>query len=170
MQAGTNYFKLVKRFPLRQIRTREENEEALVLVAELSIRENELSDEEMDYFDLLSRLVEAYEKTIVSPAPNMTPQEVITFLMDCHGLRQIDIVYQCSIDKGHISAFLAGTRSLTKDEIGRLSRAFGISPLLLLSDDYFGGIQKKQTSLSSDIGEPVRRRNTSQPLLKKRAL
>ena len=55
------YFELVKRFPLRPIRTEAEHRTGLDLVNELLARSNTLDRGESDYLEMLAGLLEKYE-------------------------------------------------------------------------------------------------------------
>jgi antitoxin component HigA of HigAB toxin-antitoxin module len=145
-----NYLKLIKKFPLRKIRNREENEAALEVITDLTIRENELTEDEREYFALLSKLCGEYESSVFAPVPDMTPQEVLLFLMETHDLRQVDIASRLDIPKTHISGFLNGDRSLSKEEVGKIAAAFGISPLMLLPNNYFESRKAHKSTLSTE--------------------
>ena len=61
---GDDYFALVRRFPLRPIRSREEYDQAAQLLIELRTRENRegLGAGESDYTDMLGRMVREYDE------------------------------------------------------------------------------------------------------------
>lgn len=101
----------------------------------------------MAYFILLSKLVKEFERTRVQPAPNATPQDILLFLLETHGLKQIDLASKLDIPKTHISSFLSDTRALTKDEVGRIAAHFGLNPLLLLPTDYFASRKRRKKLL-----------------------
>jgi antitoxin component HigA of HigAB toxin-antitoxin module len=141
------YLKLVNEFPLRFIRDRETNDAALVVLASLAERENELTECEMEYFELLAELVQAYEKRVVPAVTPMAANEYLNHLMTEHNLRQVDICSQTGIPKSNLSAFLNGTRKLTKDEIGRLAVRFSVNPLAFVDDDHFGEAFKEHSEI-----------------------
>lgn len=132
------YLKLINEFPLRFIRDRETNEIALKVMVELAQRENELTDSEMEYFELLADLVQTYEKGVVPAVEPMAPNDFLNHLMTEHNLRQVDICAQTGIPKTNLSAFLNGARKLTRDEIGKLAIRFSVNPLAFVEDDHFG--------------------------------
>jgi antitoxin component HigA of HigAB toxin-antitoxin module len=139
MLATDKYLDLIKRFPLAKIENREQNEDALKMVVELTHREFELTTEEFEYFRLLVDLVKNYETKVVPAVTAMTPAQAVKYLMEINDLKQSQVCEATGIYKSHLSAFLGdGNRRLSKDEIGRLAKHFLVSPLLFVDDDYFG--------------------------------
>ena len=61
--AKPKYLALVRKFPLRPIRSEEENEAALTVIEALGKRQQErpLEPEEHDYIAVLAKLIEEYE-------------------------------------------------------------------------------------------------------------
>ncbi|QDV39659.1 helix-turn-helix domain-containing protein [Tautonia plasticadhaerens] len=80
------YFELVRRLPLRPIRSDDELDRAIAMVDELVIRED-IAPGVLDYLDVLSDLVHKYEAA-EHPIPPATDAEVHRFLMDSRGLNQ----------------------------------------------------------------------------------
>jgi antitoxin component HigA of HigAB toxin-antitoxin module len=70
--------------------------------------------------------VEDYEKKEF-PIRNVTPEAVLKFLMEQHGLSQYDLAGDLG-GQSVVSDVLRGKRKLTRDHIERLSRRFRISP------------------------------------------
>ncbi len=54
--------------------------------------------------------------------------DVLRALMQAHRLSQARLAKQASIAQSTISAVLNGGRSLTKAQVSRLARLFGVSP------------------------------------------
>jgi antitoxin component HigA of HigAB toxin-antitoxin module len=133
------YIALVENFPLVLIENKEHHRAALKVVGELSERESELTEDEFDYLKVLIALIDTYEKRSAVASAVVTPQEALTFLMEENNMKQIDICRGADIVQTHLSAFLSGTRQLTKTEIGKLSDFFKVSPLLFIDENYFGG-------------------------------
>ncbi len=83
----------------------------------------------LDLFDLVSELIRSYdaEHYIV---PDVSPGEVLRFLMDQHGLSQSDLpeVGNQSV----ISMLLSGTRQLNVRQIQALAARFHVSPTVFL--------------------------------------
>jgi HTH-type transcriptional regulator / antitoxin HigA len=64
--AEDRYFSLVRKFPLRPIRSGQEHDRAIAVVDSLSDRRRELATEERDYLIVLALLIEQYEDAIYS--------------------------------------------------------------------------------------------------------
>ena len=120
------YLELVRRFPLRRIRSDAELDRAIAIVDELVSRKD-LAPGEDDYLDVLSDLVHKYEAA-ESPIPPASDAEVLRYLMDSHGLNQVQLAAATEIPVSTISEVLAGKRGLSRHNIGVLSRHFRVSP------------------------------------------
>jgi HTH-type transcriptional regulator / antitoxin HigA len=119
------YAALLARIPPRVIRSEEQNEGYIQALYELEQRHDRWSPEEADLADLLTLLIEAYEDGHYQLARS-SPIEMVTFLMDQHGLRQkdlIDVFGTPSI----VSEVINGKRELSKEHIRRLSERFHVS-------------------------------------------
>jgi antitoxin component HigA of HigAB toxin-antitoxin module len=123
------YFALVKQLPLTHIRNHEHLSEAQGMIDRL-LQEN-LDTGGKDYLDVLTDLVESYEKRFVS-IPDATEADVLRELMSAHGLSQTRLANATGISQSTISAVLSGSRSLTKAQILTLSRFFRVAPATFL--------------------------------------
>jgi len=100
---------------------------------------NALVDEIGDYpkdpryrlIDTLSILVEAYEKEHY-PIPDTSGVEMLTFLMEQHGLSQGDLPEIGS--QGVVSEILRGKRELNVRQIGALCQRFHLPPGVFFPD------------------------------------
>ena len=111
----------------RVIRTEQENERYIHLLEEME-RKRELDEDEREFAELLTVLIEKFEDTHYQLRPS-TPLEVIAELMDANGLRQKDLVDVFGTES-IVSEVLNGKRELNKDHIKRLSVRFNVSPEL----------------------------------------
>jgi HTH-type transcriptional regulator/antitoxin HigA len=91
------------------------------------IDHDDLNQDERDYLDILSDLIERYESD-VHPIPPATDSEVLAHLIEAKGSTQADVARQTGIAESTISEVLAGKRSLSRVHIGRLCRYFNIGP------------------------------------------
>ncbi len=119
------YFKLVKRFPLVQIRDEAHLRRASETINRLLQEERDKGAEE--YLDVLSDLVEAYESRHVL-IPDASEADVLRELMRANGLSQSTLATKVKISQSTISAVVTGARSLTKDQVRRLAKYFKVSP------------------------------------------
>jgi HTH-type transcriptional regulator/antitoxin HigA len=124
------YLALIRRFPLRPIRTEAELDAASAIVDELTDRDA-LSPTESDYLDVLGDLVEKYEDEHVE-MPRVSDAEMLRSLMDEKGVRQADVVRGTGISKTVLSLVINGKRDLTREHIEALSHYFGVNPAAFL--------------------------------------
>jgi HTH-type transcriptional regulator / antitoxin HigA len=124
------YLTLIRRFPLRPIRTDAELDAASTIIDELTERDD-LSPAESDYLDVLGDLVEKYEDEHVE-MPHVSDGAMLRCLMEDNGVRQADIVRGTGISKTVLSLVLSGKRNLTREHIEALSRYFRVTPAVFL--------------------------------------
>lgn len=120
------HLELVRRFPLRPLRT-DADLDAAVEVIDSLIDRDELSSPEQDYLDVLSDLVEAYEDEAV-PVRRAGDAEVLRFLIEAKGVTQAQAAKGAGIAESTVSEVLAGKRKLNRAQIGKLSRYFHVGP------------------------------------------
>lgn len=128
MTANPAYAELLAKVPPRVIHTEEENEDYTAALYELEQNHADLAPEERDLADLLALLIEDFEKKHYQ-LPKAAPLEVVSFLMDQHGLKQKDLVDVFGTPS-IVSEVLSGKRDLNKDHIARMSERFHVSPEL----------------------------------------
>ncbi len=120
------YGKLIKRFPLRPIRDDEHNERAAEICDTLLDRGDSLCQSERDYLEVLTDLVSKYESKWDDDVAQMSPRELIQFLMKENGLAQKDLVSEFG-SPSRVSEFLKGERRLSLEQARRLSERFRLS-------------------------------------------
>ena len=125
--AKSRYADLLSQNLPRVIRTEQENERYTHLLEEME-RKLKLDEDEREFAELLTVLIEKFEDTHYQLRPS-TPLEVIAELMDANGLRQKDLVDVFGTES-IVSEVLNGKRELNKDHIKRLSVRFNVSPEL----------------------------------------
>ena len=124
------YITLIRRFPLRPIRTDAELAAASDMIDELTVRDD-LASTEADYLDVLGDLVEKYESEHVE-MPHVSDAAMLRSLMDEQGVSQADVVRGTGISKTVLSLVLNGKRDLTREHIKALSKYLGVNPTALL--------------------------------------
>jgi len=127
LAVNPNYAALLTQNLPRVIRTEQENDQYVRILEQMERRGN-LSDDEKEFAELLTVLVEKFEDAHYQLRPS-TPLEVIEELMDANDLRQKDLVDVFGTESV-VSEVLNGKRELNKNHIKRLSIRFNVSPEL----------------------------------------
>ena len=78
----------------------------------------------VDLLDLVSSEIKRYED-IAHPMPDAEPKEVLRLLMQQHNLSQSDLA-DCA-SQSHISAYLGGTRAISKSVAAKLAARFRVN-------------------------------------------
>ncbi|MCC7351061.1 MAG: hypothetical protein IT446_10865 [Phycisphaerales bacterium] len=132
--AADDYLELVRRFPLRPIRGRDEYESAAAILTHLIGRADAgLTDGENDYADVLGRLVQEYDQqhSRFLNEDNVTPLEALKYLMEEHGMNTVALGKLVG-GTGQASLILNGKRELSKANIRTLAKHFNVSPALFI--------------------------------------
>ena len=119
------YLELIRRFPLRPLRTDSDLDAAIAVIDTLVDRDR-LSVPEQDYLYVLSDLVEDYEHVAV-PIKPVSDLVLFRFLIESKQVTQSRIAADTGIAESTISAILSGKRKLNRGQIGKLARYFHIS-------------------------------------------
>lgn len=130
------YMDLVRRFPLRPIRSMTDYEQAGDLLIELLDREagHRLSSAESDYVEMLGRLVGDYDEkhsSLLKNRQRMTPVEALKALMEETGMNS-NALGKLVGGSGLASLILNGKRELSKANIRKLAAHFHVSPALFI--------------------------------------
>ncbi|NKC23022.1 XRE family transcriptional regulator [Ochrobactrum oryzae] len=115
---------------IRPIKTEADYEWALAEVAAYFDKLPEIGSPDADRFDVLSALVEAYEREQF-PIPVAGPIETITAYMQMHGLNQSAFAAVIG-SRSRASEILNRRRALTMDMAYKVNRAWGIPAEILL--------------------------------------
>lgn len=115
---------LVRQWPPRPIRTKRDFEAASKIVEKLAIRgEDDLNADELDYLDLLTDLLEAYDNEHCPEPDPGTPLERLKFLLEESGTSTADLGRLLG-SSGLASDIVNGKRQLSKTHIRILSKHF----------------------------------------------
>ncbi len=93
---------------------------------------HELTPDQEDYFDLLCRLIEDYEKDRFE-APKVTALEALEHLLDAHGMSTADLARLLRVHRTLGAMILRGERNLTLNHVRTLARHFGVSADVFLA-------------------------------------
>lgn len=118
------YLKLIRRFPLRRLRSDEDLERAMEIVDELTDRDD-LEQGEKDYLDVLGDLIERYEAES-HPIDPVSDAEMLAHLIEAKGITQAKLAREARIAESTISEILTGKRLLNRSQIERLARYFHV--------------------------------------------
>ena len=120
------YLELIHQFPLRPIKN-EVDLDAATQVIDSIIDRGRLSRAELDYLDVISDQVEAYED-IAYPIRPLPHSEPLRFLMQKMGLSSAAVAKATGIAVSTISEVLSGKRKLNRRQIGKLAKYFHVGP------------------------------------------
>lgn len=118
------YLALVQAFPLRPLRDDDELLEASAIIDSL-LDKNKLMAEERDYLHVLGNLVEEYEDEH-HDIPPLRDSDMLRHLIESNQLKQVELARETGIVETTISAVLSGKRTLTREQIGKLSQYFRV--------------------------------------------
>jgi HTH-type transcriptional regulator/antitoxin HigA len=127
---GTDvYLQLVQEFPLKPIRTAAQHDAALAVSRRLMLRPAGTRRDagERDYLDVLSGLIDAYERRTMSPLET-TPLERLRFILDESGMTQAGFATVLGVGQPAASLIMNGRRGLTIDAVKRLAGHFKVEP------------------------------------------
>ena len=129
--ASDDYLELVKKFPLRPLRSKVELEAAGKLL-DVYIGRSDLSPGVKDYVAALSHFVEDCERELTSAfLKRLKPIDLLRHLMEENEMNVTDLGYILG-SRGLASEVLNGNRGLSKTLIKKLSAKFGVDPSLFL--------------------------------------
>ncbi len=124
------YLELVRRFPLRRIRSDKELDHAIAVIDALLDRDR-LTPAEEDYLDLLGDLVERFEDNSHA-IKGVSDAAMLCFMMDQKEVTPAEVSRAARIAESRISEVLSGRRRLTRIQIEKLSRYFHVTPAVFL--------------------------------------
>jgi len=93
---------------------------------------HKLTPDQEDYFDLLCRLIEDYEKEQGLPAPTATALDALQHLLDAHDMSAADLARLLGVHRTLGAMILRGERQLTLAHVRTLAKHFSVSADLFL--------------------------------------
>jgi HTH-type transcriptional regulator / antitoxin HigA len=124
------YLALIRKLPLRPIRSEAELDRAIAMVDALSDREM-LSPDEHDYLLVLCGLIENYEDEH-HPIPSVSGVPMLRYLIETKGIPQARVAAETGIAESTLSELLAGKRKLGIKSISALAGYFKVDPGLFI--------------------------------------
>ncbi len=121
------YAQLLKEALPRVVHTEKENERLLTEVEKLlSKGEGNLSPEEEELLELLTQLVESFERHAY-PRKKASPAELVSFLLEQRGLTPCHL-WPVLGSKSRVSDLVNGRREVSKEQAKKLGEFFHVSP------------------------------------------
>ena len=129
--AKPKYLALVRKFPLRLIRSEAENEAALTVIEALGKRQQErpLEPEEHDYIAVLAKLIEEYENEHYPSGP-VSGAAMLAHLIEAKSITPARLAADTGLAESTISQLLKGKRKLSRHTIARFANYFHVEPTL----------------------------------------
>ena len=125
-EVPASYMKLVRRFPLRPVRSEEQRDRAASVLNALLDR-HDLDEAEQDYLDVLGGLVERFESETY-PVETVSDAEMLAHLIEARGVTQAEVARATGIAVSTVSEVLSGKRELNRSHIGKFAAYFRVSP------------------------------------------
>jgi len=124
MIADTDYAELLAVHQPAKPRNRQELAEMTSLLERLAENEIPQAPAMERFIETLTALIMQYEEEI-EPEPGSSPVGVLKYLMEEHGLRQVDLVPVLG-SKSYVSQILSGHRSIGKGAAAKLAAFFQV--------------------------------------------
>ena len=93
---------------------------------------HKLTADQEDYFDLLCRLIEDYEKEQCLPAPKVSGLDALQHLLKAHDMSAADLARLLGVHRTLGGMILRGERQLTLAHVRTLAKHFRVSADLFL--------------------------------------
>ncbi len=126
----TTYVSLLADAIPKVIETEEEYDRLLLQFEQLHGKRQNRTPEELALYRLLVMLIETYEEQQF-PVPASLPHEMLQYLMECSGTRQVDLVGVLG-SSGVVSEIVNGKRAISKAQAKALADRFKVSPSLFI--------------------------------------
>ena len=127
--AADDYLRCVSAFPLRAIRSADEQAAAVRVHARLAGRvAPPLSDGEREYVDALARLIHDFDLQVYPDRPRKrtSPQARLKYVLSESGTTPTRLAGLLDVSPSLVSLILSGRRNLTVEHVRRLSKHFKI--------------------------------------------
>jgi HTH-type transcriptional regulator/antitoxin HigA len=126
------YMELIARFPLRPLRSERDLDRANKIVNDLAIR-RDLSRGEQDYLDVLTDMVEAYERAHHS-IPDLSGAGMLRHFLAERGVSRAQAARDIGMAPSTISEILSGKRGIGRKHFAAFASYFHVSPAVFLPE------------------------------------
>ncbi len=130
-RAGDAYLELVRRMPLRRLRSTAEHAAAVRVLTRLSLAHQGTRDRDvLDYLDVLASLIDQHEIETRAKvdASRASPADVVRHLMAENRLSVSQLARETGVGQSNLSEMISGRRDFSRAAIAKPSRRFGLSP------------------------------------------
>ncbi len=132
LKADRRYLDLVRKFPLRPIRSKRELDQAMKIAGHLAIyEEGTLPRGEQDYLDALTMFIEEHQRRNPTKPTNVTPLVMLKHLMEEREMNVTDLGRIIGT-QANASLILSGKRAISKRVMRLLGDHFGVAPSVFL--------------------------------------
>jgi HTH-type transcriptional regulator/antitoxin HigA len=126
------YMELVAKFPLRPLRSERDLDRATKIVNALAVR-GDLSRGEQDYLDVLTELVEAYER-VHHPIPDLSGPDMLRHLLEERSVSHAEAAREMGMAPSTVSEILRGKRGIGRKHMEAFARYFHVSQAVFLAE------------------------------------
>ena len=109
----------------KKVSNEREYRHTLGIIRELMKKGESISDAEADLFETWAQLVSQYEEGMSLPG-DVSPMELIKFLTEQKGLRNVDLIPGIFSSPSNASDVLNGKKAISKDVGVKLAKYFGL--------------------------------------------
>jgi HTH-type transcriptional regulator / antitoxin HigA len=131
-----NYIALLERDDIapKVIETEAEYNRFLAVAERLIAKRQNRTVEETALLKVIVRLIKDYEEEVfdLENWSKTSPHELLQFLMEAKGIKQVDLVGVLSDSSGLVSSIVNGKRSISKAQAKKLGDFFNIEPSVFI--------------------------------------
>jgi HTH-type transcriptional regulator / antitoxin HigA len=131
-----SYIALLERDDIapKVIETEAEYQRFLAVAERLIFKRQDRTVEESALLKVLVRLIKDYEEEIfdLENWSKTSPHELLQFLMEAKGMKQVDLVGVLSDSSGLVSSIVNGKRAISKAQAKKLGDFFNIEPSVFI--------------------------------------
>jgi HTH-type transcriptional regulator / antitoxin HigA len=131
-----HYLALLERDDIapKVIETEAEYQRFLAVAERLIFKKQNRTTEETTLLKLLVKLIKDYEEEVfdLENWSKTSPHELLQFLMEAKGIKQVDLVGVLSDSSGLISSIVNGKREISKAQAKKLGEFFNIEPSVFI--------------------------------------
>ncbi|HEX4052798.1 MAG TPA: helix-turn-helix domain-containing protein [Tepidisphaeraceae bacterium] len=132
------YLELVRRFPLRRLKSHSQHRAAMVFFTRTSLQHQNAHDQGiLDYLELLAKIIDEYEREarLKLDLSHVNPAGLLRQLMTERGLSISGLAREIGLGQSNLSEMLSGRREFSKSAIECLCERFGLNPAVFFRSE-----------------------------------